>query len=144
MTLSKSLYKKNTQKYNPKLSILNYIINCAEKKYSAKTGISASNPDILNYDLTMINKYEENDLNKSLSCISDFDLEKEEENDSSFNSEFDEDSFEEIEIKTKTKKINNINNQEDKNEENIKLDKDFFEIKDLLLNKKTNIFQDVH
>ena len=140
LTLSRNLYKKNNQKYNPNLSILNYIINCAEKKYSAKTGISASNPDIINYDLTMLNKYEE-DLNSSLSYISDFDLEKEKnnDNDNSFNSEFDDDSSEneEIEIKSKNKILinnNKINNKEDENEIKIQLDKDFFEIKDLLLN----------
>ena len=140
LSLSKNLYKKNIHIYNPNLSILNYIINCAEKKYSAKTRISASNPDIRNYDLNMLNKYEEN-LNSSLSYISDFDLEKDQnDNDSSFNSEFDEDSVEEIEIKTnykQNKRINNIKNINKEEEEiNDKLDKDFFEIKDLLLNNK--------
>ena len=51
----------------------------------------------------MINKYDE-DLNSSLSFISEFDLENEENgNNDSFNSSFDENSFEEIDI---AKKVN--------------------------------------
>ena len=56
----------------------------------------------MKYDLEMINKYDE-DLNSSLSFISDFDLEGENENDNSFNSSFDEHSVEEIEIIKKKK-----------------------------------------
>ena len=53
----------------------------------------------MKYDLNMVNKYEEN-LNSSLSFISEFDLENDGKNieDNSFNSENDDDSGEEIEI----------------------------------------------
>ena len=54
-----------------------------------------------NYDLSMLNKYDE-DLNSSLSFISEFDLENE-ENDNSFNSSFDDNSVEVIEITSKIK-----------------------------------------
>ena len=73
-----------------------------KKNFSIKTGISASNQDYFYYDSTMINKYEE-DLNSNLSYISDFDIKQRENNDNSFDSEIDEDSFEEIEINTKNK-----------------------------------------
>ena len=54
----------------------------------------------MDYDLSMINKYKE-DCN--LSFISDFDLEKDDdENDSSFNSSLDGDSTEEVEIEKKS------------------------------------------
>ena len=49
----------------------------------------------------MLNKYDE-DLNSSLSFISEFDLENE-ENDNSFNSSFDDNSVEVIEITSKIK-----------------------------------------
>ena len=61
----------------------------------------------MKYELSMINKYDE-DLNSSLSFISEFDLENEEnDNDSSFDSCFDDNSVEEIDIikKEKTQKI---------------------------------------
>ena len=56
----------------------------------------------MNYDLCMINKYDE-DLNSDLSFISEFNLEEENEKDNSFNSSFDENSVEEIDIIKKTK-----------------------------------------
>ena len=51
----------------------------------------------------MLNKYDE-DLNSSLSFISEFDLENDNEDDNSFNSSFDDNSVEEIEIVSKVKK----------------------------------------
>ena len=61
------------------------------------------NSQEMKYDLCMINKYDE-DLNSDLSFISEFDLEQEEnENDNSFNSSFDENSVEEIDITPKNK-----------------------------------------
>ena len=58
----------------------------------------------MKYDLSMLNKYDE-DLNSSLSFISEFDLENDEnDKDNSFNSSFDENSVEEIEIIKKSKK----------------------------------------
>ena len=58
----------------------------------------------MKYDLSMLNKYDE-DLNSSLSFISEFDLENDEnDKDNSFNSSFDENSVEEVEITKKGKK----------------------------------------
>ena len=57
----------------------------------------------MKYDLSMLNKYDE-DLNSSLSFISEFDLENGNEDDNSFNSSFDDNSVEEIEIVSKVKK----------------------------------------
>ena len=52
----------------------------------------------MKYDLSMIHKYNE-DLNLNLSFISDFYLEEnEDKNDSSFNSSFDDNSVEEIDV----------------------------------------------
>ena len=51
----------------------------------------------------MLNKYDE-DLNSSLSFISEFDLENDNEDNNSFNSSFDDDSVEGIEIISKIKK----------------------------------------
>ena len=85
----------------------------------------------------MINKYEEN-LNSSLSFISEFDLENDNDikEDNSFNSEDDDDdSVEEIEINSKcNKNIREKRNEED--EFDIKLDQDFIEIKKKLLSSK--------
>ena len=50
----------------------------------------------MKYDLSMINKYEE-DSNSDLSFISEFDLEEENKNNDSFESSF-ESSVEEIDI----------------------------------------------
>ena len=57
----------------------------------------------MKYDLSMLNKYDE-DLNSSLSFISEFDLENDNENNNSFNSSFDDNSVEETEIISKIKK----------------------------------------
>ena len=133
MTLSKNLYKKSTKIINENLIILNYIMNYSLKKFSAKTALTDSSPENLKYDLTMINKFEE-DINTSLSFISNFDLEDVYiENNNSFNSEEEDDNenYEIIEIKGKTnKKVVNYRNNDD--EENDKLDKDFLEIKNLI------------
>lgn len=131
-SLKSNLYKKDDKIYNRNLLILNFIKNCSQKKYSAKTCLTYSSLETFNYDLTMINKYEEN-LNSSLGFISDFDLENDYENNDSFNSEKDEDSFEEIDIKTKySKTIENYINDDD--EFNNKLNKDFVDIKNCILN----------
>ena len=78
--------------------VLNYIRN-SKKKETVKTNCSESLEK--KYDLNMLNKYDE-DLNSSLSFISEFDLENE-ENDNSFNSSFDDNSVEVIEITSKIK-----------------------------------------
>ena len=107
----------------------------SKKKHSIKTAFSDINyeNDNKNYDLNMINKYEEN-LNSSLSFISEFDLENDNENknNSSFNSEDEDDSVEKIEITTKCNK-NKIDKNSEEDEFDVKLNQDFIEIKKKLL-----------
>ena len=82
-------------------TVLNFI-RCSNTKETVKSNISEK-PQEMKYELCMLNKYEE-DLNLSLSFISEFDLENEgNENDNSFNSSFDENSVEEIDIIKKGK-----------------------------------------
>ena len=77
-------------------TVLHFIQN-SNRKDTVKSTFS-ENVQEMKYDLSMINKYDE-DLNSDLSFISEFDLEQEEnENDDSFNSSFDENSVEEIDI----------------------------------------------
>ena len=83
-------------------SILNFICNSSTRN-SLKTDVTEK-PSEMKYELSMINKYDE-DLNSSLSYISEFDLENDEnDNDNSFDSCFDENSVEEIDIIKKEKK----------------------------------------
>ena len=137
MTLSKNLYKKDSKVINENLLILNYIMNCSQKKFSAKTSLTDSFPENLKYDLTMINKYEEN-INSNLSFISNFDLEDvyNEHNDS-FNSE-EEDDNDNFEIVVNPRIINKkvVNYIDNDDEVNDKLNKDFLDIKRLVLGKK--------
>ena len=95
--LKKEIYKKLNE------GIVLHFIRNSSKKDTVKTTSSEKNEE-MKYELNMINKYDE-DLNSSLSFISEFDLENEEnEKDNSFNSSFDEHSVEEIEITNKRKK----------------------------------------
>ena len=95
--LKKEIYKKLNE------GIVLHFIRNSSKKDTVKT-TSSENIEEMKYELNMINKYDE-DLNSSLSFISEFDLENEEnEKDNSFNSSFDENSVEEIEIIDKKKK----------------------------------------
>ena len=80
-------------------SILHFIRNTA--RHVTNTTTISENSQEMKYDLSMLHKYEE-DLNSSLSFISEFDLENEEDN--SFNSSFDGNSVEEIDIVSKTTK----------------------------------------
>ena len=89
---------------------------------------------MLKYDLCMINKYDEN-LNDSLSFISEFDLEEENENESSFNSIDNDDSVEQVEITNKNKKKTSSFQEE---EYNSKLEKEWEDIQYLLLNKNSS------
>ena len=137
LALSKNLYKKETKIINENLLILNYIMNCSQKKFSAKTSLTDSSPDNLKYDLNMINKFEE-DINTNLSFISNFDLEDiYNENNKSFNSEEEEDDNDNFEIIVNTRKINKkvVNNIDNDDEVNDKLNKDFLDIKRLILGK---------
>ena len=87
----------------------------------------------------MINKYNEN-LDTNLSFISEFDLEEDEtkQNDSFNSCDNDDESIEEIEIKTRTNKRISYNNIYKREEIDLDFEKDWEEIKDLLLNKKGN------
>ena len=132
ITLNKNLYNKETKIINENLLILNYIMNCSQKKFSAKTALTDSSPENLKYDLNMINKYEEN-INTNLSFISNFDLEDIYIDNNSFNSEEDDnENYEIMENKTKTnKKVVNYRSNDD--EVNDKLEKDFLDLKNFLL-----------
>ena len=137
LTLSKSIYKKDTKILNENLLVLNYIMNCSQKKCSTKTAFTDSSPENYKYDLSMINKYEEN-LNSSLSFISNFDLEEVFiNNNESFNSEEEQEdeNFEIIEIKSKyNKKVKNYSDKDVLFDD--KINKEFLEIKNMLLCKK--------
>ena len=137
LTLNKSIYKKDTKILNGNLLVLNYIMNCSQKNFSAKTALTDSSPENFRYDLSMINKYEEN-INSSLSFISNFDLEEDFiNNKESFNSEEEQedDNFEIIEIKSKyNKKVKNYSYKDVLFDD--KINKEFLEIKNILLCKK--------
>ena len=84
----------------------------------------------------MINKYDEN-LNSSLSFISEFDLEDEEENieNDSFDScDNDVSEIEQIEIKKSSKNV--LDDRIEDEECSIKLEKEWNDIQEFLLNKK--------
>ena len=102
LSLQDDYFKKEIYKKLNEGCVLNFIRN-SKKKDTIKTNYSEKSQE-MKYDLSMLNKYDE-DLNSSLSFISEFDLENEEnEKDNSFNSSFDENSVEEIEIIKKSKK----------------------------------------
>ena len=132
----KSIYKKTEIKYNKNLTILNYIMECAEKNYSRKTAFSDNmyKSEEMKYDLSMLNRYEEH-LNSSFSDISEFDLEQDEnKDDSSFNSEEDDNCYEENIINIKPDKYNKKLYDED--DFDFKLEQDFNNIKKNLLSMK--------
>ena len=122
--LKKPLYKENNK---CKYKILSLLINNNEKSDSFKTFDS----NIIKIDSF---KYESNkkfdEANNSLSDISDFDLEMDEENKSDFNSSKDNDSEEEEIITFKSKKNKKYTKKEDEFE--YKIDLEFSEILKLL------------
>ena len=100
ISLIKEFNKNDSKIYNEKYVVLNYIID-VQKRFSTSTALTDTKPETFKYDLTMINKYEE-DLNTSLDYISDFDLEKDDnDNNSSFESENDNNDSSDVEIKIK-------------------------------------------
>ena len=135
--LDNILYRKENLKpkeiINPHLSILNLISKKSRgRKSTAKTTISETLSDKFNnYNICMINKYDES-LDSSLSFISEFDLESKENNfENSFCSSSNEESCEQFEIKTITKDLT------DKDKEyNLKLEKEWNDIQELLLGKE--------
>ena len=111
--------------------VLNFI-RSSERKESSKT-TSSEIPKELKYDLSMINKYEEK-LDSSLSFISEFDLEDDEtEKDKTFSSVDNDDDVEQVDIFHKNRKKISFDKDDEENE---KLEKDWKDIKELLLNKK--------
>jgi hypothetical protein len=124
----KEIYKKLNEG-----SVLHFIRN-SDRKESNKT-FSDSNGEV-KYDLCMINKFDEN-LNSSLSFISEFDLEEDEnEKENSFDSSDNDDSVEQIEIFEKNKK-KSILDKDDDEEHNTKLEKEWNEVQKLLLHKNS-------
>ena len=100
ISLIKEFNKNDSKIYNEKYVVLNYIID-VKKRFSTSTALTDAKPETFKYDLTMINKYEE-DLNTSLDYISDFDLEKDDnDKNSSFESENDNNDSSDVEIKIK-------------------------------------------
>jgi hypothetical protein len=113
--------------------VLNFI-RSSERKESSKTA-SSEIPKELKYDLSMINKYEEK-LNSSLSFISEFDLEDDEnEKDKTFSSIDNDDDVEQVDIYNKNKRKISFDKDDEENE---KLEKDWKDIKELLLNNGLN------
>jgi len=130
ISLQNDNYKKEISKKLNEGTILNFLTK-SDRKDSINTNITESSKEI-EYDLCMINKFNEY-LNSSLSFISEFDLEEENENDNSFNSIDNDDSVEQIEITQKTGY--KISDDQDDEEHNTKLEKEWEDIQELLLNK---------
>ena len=109
--------------------VLNFIRN-SDRKDTLKTAISETDTK---YELYMINKFDEN-LDSSLSFISEFNLEEDEkEFNSSFSSCDNENSVEQIQILDKNKK--KILDEKEEKEHRSKLEQDWNDIQNLLLNK---------
>jgi hypothetical protein len=134
ISLQNDNYQKEIFKKLNEGTILNFVRN-SERKETVKTTFSESSTD-LKYDLCMINKFDEN-LNTSLSFISEFDLEDDKnEKDNSFNSLDNDGSVEEVDVFDKNNK--RISIIEDEEEHNTKLEKEWNDIQELLLNKTSS------
>ena len=145
LNLKSSFYKKDSFKdnnINAGLSILNFIQNKSNERRSVNTAISDTVPEKFDYNLDMINKYHEND---SLSFISEFDLEEDDtkQNDSFSSCENDDNSIEEIQIVSKSHKriscdyiYQKKEEEEVEDEIDLDLEREWKEIKDMILNKK--------
>lgn len=119
-------------KINKDLQILNLITDSLEKRNSIKTSLNSSCSEKFEYDLCMINKFDEK-LYTSLSFISEFDLESDSKENDSFNSIQNDSCIEEIEIKTNEKILDNI----DREIFDFEFDKEWEHIQDELLNKES-------
>ena len=139
----KTIFYKNKpleKKINTDLIILNFITGKSETNFSARTALSDNPQEKLDYNLCMINKYDEN-LDESLSFISEFDLEQDENNqNNSFNScDNDDESIEQIEIKTDEKTNSNKRDSVNDNKDiDLELENDWNDIQKFLLNKKSS------
>ena len=124
LNLKNTFYQKEfnqDMEINNNLSILNFVINKNDQRSSFVTNVTYIAPEKLDYDLDMVNKYDEDG---SLSFISEFDLEEDEE----------------IEIVKKYpthKRVSYdyIYKKEEKTD--LDLEKDWNEIKHLLLKRQT-------
>ena len=137
LNLKNTFYQKEfnqDMKINNNLSILNFVINKNDQRSSYATTVTYKAPEKLDYNLDMVDKYEENG---SLSFISEFDLEEDDtKQDESFSScENDDPSIEEVEIikKYPTHKRVSCDYIYKKAETDLDLEKDWNEIKHLLL-----------
>ena len=95
ISMSDDNIKKNIYKNLNEGTVLNFIRN-SSKRDILKSNISENSQE-MKYDLGMINKYEE-EPNSSLSFISEFNLEEDENESETFNSSLDDNSVEEFEI----------------------------------------------
>ena len=95
ISMSDDNVKKNIYKKLNEGTVLNFIRN-SSKRDILKSNISENSQE-MKYDLGMINKYEE-EPNSSLSFISEFNLEEDENESETFNSSLDDNSVEEFEI----------------------------------------------
>ena len=132
LSLKCAFYKKSPKKkINSYLAILNFISKNKNRKYSAKTNISDS--EKIDYELSMIHKYEEN-FDDNLSFISEFDLEEEENNlsDSFSSCDNNDGDIEQIAIKSRT--LKHIYEEDEEN--NAELEKEWNDIQDYILSKK--------
>ena len=137
LNLKNTFYQKEfnqDMKINNNLSILNFVTNKNDQRSSFVTTVTYKAPEKLDYDLDMVNKYDETE---SLSFISDFDLEEDDsKQDESFSScENDDPSIEEVEIikKYPTHKRVSCDYIYKKEETDLDLENDWNEIKHLLL-----------
>jgi hypothetical protein len=134
ISLQNDDFKKEICKKLNEGCVLNFIRNSSRKE-TVKTAFSDSSGEV-KYDLCMVNKFDEN-LNSSLSFISEFDLEEDEnEKENSFDSSDNDDSVEQIEIFEKNKK-KSILDKDDDEEHNTKLEKEWNEVQKLLLHKNS-------
>ena len=134
LTFQNDNFQKEIYKILNQGTVLNFI-KSSDRKDSIKTNFSDISKE-MQYDLCMINKFDEN-LNSSLSFISEFDLEedKDDNNNNSFDSLDNEESVEQIEILSKNNKKKT--DYKDDEEYNSKLEKEWEDITKLLLNKNS-------
>ena len=134
LTFQNDNFQKEIYKILNQGTVLNFI-KSSDRKDSIKTNFSDISKE-MQYDLCMINKFDEN-LNSSLSFISEFDLEEDEDdnNNNSFDSLDNEESVEQIEILSKNNKKKT--DYKDDEEYNSKLEKEWEDITKLLLNKNS-------
>ena len=124
----------NTENNKNKGAILSLLANKNDKKKnSLRTVDSILKTSYLEYSFDEIKKFDE--LNNSLSDISEFDLEKEKEDTSEFNSSEDEsDDSEDIKIEKKERR--NFNRKENYDEFENEIEKEYKEILNQLHKEK--------